>query len=398
MEAFSSYRGANMPRQAAEATGAASAASAATTRSGSASRKRKLSPGASQATRGMNIFNPALLANIPLARPSDGVVRDERPAGALPDRAASSESGHDTGYDSGSTTSSAQSGSSSMQSGNTSPSATSSVGRSNSNEGVRRAAPAQYCASAVATALQARPATGGECVSAAAISAAGTRYPAPRRDPAAPLTIYDQLVPRPEWAMISPVDFLGRILRERKYACDLLNALTTSYHHTPTAKHIADYDIAMVTAVRAGDVATLTTLRDSGRSFDACNRYGESVLHMACRRASLPCIEFLVRAGASVGASDDFGRTPLHDACWTINPSFELIEFLCDQDLTLLRVTDCRGSSPLAYARRESWAVWNAFLVRQQDKWWPVGAGDADPAAGAVPSVPVPASMGAEAC
>ena len=120
MEAFSSYRGANMPRQAAEATGAASAASAATTRSGSASRKRK-SPGASPAgaTRGMNIFNPALLANIPLARPSDGVVRDERPAGALPDRAASSESGHDTGYDSSSTTSSAQSGSSSMQSGNT---------------------------------------------------------------------------------------------------------------------------------------------------------------------------------------------------------------------------------------------------------------------------------------
>jgi hypothetical protein len=46
---------------------------------------------------------------------------------------------------------------------------------------------------------------------------------------------------------------------------------------------------------------------------DACNRFGESVLHMACRRGATPMVAFLMAdCGLQVNISDDFGRTPLH--------------------------------------------------------------------------------------
>ena len=81
-----------------------------------------------------------------------------------------------------------------------------------------------------------------------------------------------------------------------------------------------------------------------GRTMDACNKFGESILHLACRRGHLPTIAFLLAAGANVAISDDFGRTPLHDCCWTSEkPCFEVIRLLLDRDLGLLRVVDRRG-------------------------------------------------------
>lgn len=117
---------------------------------------------------------------------------------------------------------------------------------------------------------------------------------------------------------------------------------------------------------------------------DACNRFGESVMHVACRRSCAPmvspcltlrCCEreaqrtcfpyaaaaspfifpfspssavswflclhfslifclclfhfqvnfFIDECGMKVNTSDDFGRTPLHDACWTAEPNFEVV-------------------------------------------------------------------------
>lgn len=82
-------------------------------------------------------------------------------------------------------------------------------------------------------------------------------------------------------------------------------------------------------------------------------------------------LRVLLDAGSSVQVSDDFGRTPLHDACWTASPNFETISLLLEKDPWLLSITDCRGSTPLGYVRKAHWAVWNGFLGAIIDKYWP---------------------------
>lgn len=173
------------------------------------------------------------------------------------------------------------------------------------------------------------------------------------------------------------------------------------YGRTPTPAMIADYDLELVRAVRARDLAALARMHARGRTMDACNKFGESILHCACRRSHLPTIAFLLAAGARLTVSDDFGRTPLHDTCWTADkPCFEVVRMLLDRDLGLLRVSDRRGSTPLAYVRRDHWGWWCAFFEHQKETYWvpqpPSGGGgaiasDAAPS-GAVVSDAAPSS------
>ena len=86
-----------------------------------------------------------------------------------------------------------------------------------------------------------------------------------------------------------------------------------------------------VAAVRGSDVKRLRQLALEGRHMNACNKYGESIVHMACRRGDLEVLTFLVSTGAILDVADDFGRTPLHDACWTPEPRFDVVTFLLNK-------------------------------------------------------------------
>lgn len=86
-----------------------------------------------------------------------------------------------------------------------------------------------------------------------------------------------------------------------------------------------------VAAVRGSDVKRLRRLALEGRHMNACNKYGESIVHMACRRGDLEVLTFLVSTGAILDVADDFGRTPLHDACWTPEPRFDVVTFLLNK-------------------------------------------------------------------
>ena len=86
-----------------------------------------------------------------------------------------------------------------------------------------------------------------------------------------------------------------------------------------------------VAAVRGSDVKRLRQLALEGRHMNACNKYGESIVHMACRRGFLEVLTFLFSTGAILDVADDFGRTPLHDACWTPEPRFDVVTFLLNK-------------------------------------------------------------------
>jgi ankyrin repeat protein len=131
-----------------------------------------------------------------------------------------------------------------------------------------------------------------------------------------------------------------------------------------------DYDVTLVDAVRLSDMVTLKRLLAEGRTMSACNRYSESILHMAARRSSFDVVEFILQNGGDLNIVDDYGRTPLHDACWRTDTSFDIITLLLDLNLDLIRTADIRGACPLSYVRECHWLDWCAYFFHQKEKYW----------------------------
>eukprot|EP00588_Corethron_pennatum_P009167 CAMPEP_0194270358 /NCGR_PEP_ID=MMETSP0169-20130528/4349_1 /TAXON_ID=218684 /ORGANISM="Corethron pennatum, Strain L29A3" /LENGTH=218 /DNA_ID=CAMNT_0039012369 /DNA_START=397 /DNA_END=1053 /DNA_ORIENTATION=+ len=170
---------------------------------------------------------------------------------------------------------------------------------------------------------------------------------------------------------MSPQDFLNQLLRSRGYSTATYPTLSGGYHAQPTPLQVASYGVGLVSVVRASDPVRLARYLRRGLSPNPCNRFGESLLHMVCRRRDRACLSTLIEHGCEVRVSDDFGRTPLHDACWTSEPCFESVALLLDQDPRLVSMADRRGALPLAYVRKEHWGKWVDFFERKKDEYWP---------------------------
>lgn len=161
------------------------------------------------------------------------------------------------------------------------------------------------------------------------------------------------------------------MLNTRGYSTNNFCSLDGGYYCKPTPLQKASYGMKVIQAVRASDGELLQAMMDSGLSPNPCNQFGESVVHMVCRRGDYKLLKILVNAGCSLQVTDDFGRTPLHDACWTAEPSFDCVELILNHDARLLHIVDCRGSSPLSYVKREHWKQWIEFFRNKADQYWP---------------------------
>jgi len=171
---------------------------------------------------------------------------------------------------------------------------------------------------------------------------------------------------------ISPDKFLARLLNTRGYSSEMIPAMQSQYRRKPTDKELKDYDIEILTAFRVSDLGKIKVLKEKGRTLTACNKFGESLFHMACRRSEFDVVKYVLDNIGEKWLVDDFGRTPLHDACWRPEPRFDIVTVLLDSNLSLLRIHDVRGASPLKYVREEHWIQWCAYLFHQKDKYWTV--------------------------
>jgi ankyrin repeat protein len=116
----------------------------------------------------------------------------------------------------------------------------------------------------------------------------------------------------------------------------------------------------------------LNEILQSGISPNPCNMYGESLLHMLCRRGEHEILKVMLHNGSIVQVADDYGRTPLHDACWASEPNIETVDLLLEQDVSLIHMTDCRGFLPLSYVKKDHWDLWIDFFESRKDKYWPI--------------------------
>mmetsp|Transcript_15144 Transcript_15144/g.22314 ORF Transcript_15144/g.22314 Transcript_15144/m.22314 type:complete len:521 (-) Transcript_15144:180-1742(-) len=169
---------------------------------------------------------------------------------------------------------------------------------------------------------------------------------------------------------LTPQLFLEKLLRSRGYCTQNYCSLDGGYYCKPTPLQKASYGVRIVQAVRQSNPELLEKLLKCGLSPNPCNAFGESVVHMVCRRGDFKLLKVLKDAGCSLQVTDDFGRTPLHDACWTAEPNFETVDMILDTDLRLLNVVDCRGSSPLNYVKRDHWGKWIAYFQSKVEQYW----------------------------
>lgn len=140
-----------------------------------------------------------------------------------------------------------------------------------------------------------------------------------------------------------------------------------------TTDRLNSYSKDIIGAVTTNDLNFLRMSHfDHKRNMNCCNRFGESIVHTACRHSQFDVVRFLVKeAKVDLRVVDDFGRTPCHDAAWQAEPNMELIELIVTKCPDLLLVSDKRGFTPLQYVRKAQWPVWVEMLEKNRAKILP---------------------------
>jgi hypothetical protein len=139
----------------------------------------------------------------------------------------------------------------------------------------------------------------------------------------------------------------------------------------PTKLQLASYDVHILKMIiRDKDEHRVREILTCGISPNACNKYGESLLHKVCKSGQDKLIRVFLNCGADIQVSDGAGRTPIHDVCYGSKPSFKTFELLLKQDPNLIRMMDGSGVLPLAYVRKEQYGAWNTFLASILDVYW----------------------------
>ena len=150
---------------------------------------------------------------------------------------------------------------------------------------------------------------------------------------------------------------------------------SSSFFIQLSERNIQAYTLEKMDATRTDNVSKLQECHEAPRNeiIHCCNRYGESIIHTACRRNAIKCLQYLVstyfdddtnnhRKRSILQVTDDYGRNPLHDAFWTAEPNYDIVKYVISNCPDLLLLQDVRGFCPLHYVRKEYWTSWKAFL------------------------------------
>ena len=161
------------------------------------------------------------------------------------------------------------------------------------------------------------------------------------------------------------------MLRQRGYSTQRFQSKHSAYYNKPTPYQEASYDVYLIGLVRKNDKAAFAEAIQSGLSPNACNKYSESIVHTVCRRGFHYMLDTLLDHGCCLQVADDYGRTPLHDACWAAEPAFETVTRILERDARLVHIMDVRSNVPFAYIKEEHWGQWTGYLDSIKDKIWP---------------------------
>jgi hypothetical protein len=164
-----------------------------------------------------------------------------------------------------------------------------------------------------------------------------------------------------------PDSVLKTMIEQAGYVYETFDALNMKGFFVEVTEDVVKaYEMDVIKALRENDLPTLRDFYKAGRQLQCANKFGDSIIHTACRRGSLEIVQFLLKeAGLSCKVCCDYGRTSLHDACWTSSPNFQVIDELLDACPDLLYTKDKRGFTPLDYARPAQYGDWCKYLAER---------------------------------
>jgi ankyrin repeat protein len=111
------------------------------------------------------------------------------------------------------------------------------------------------------------------------------------------------------------------MMKARGYTKKRCYAHECGYHNKTTRTQQLSYHSYLVDLVKDGKVDTLKKLFAAGLSTNPANVHGEGLINLVCRLGNNEILKVMIDAGCDVQVSDDYGRTPLHDACCATQPS-----------------------------------------------------------------------------
>jgi hypothetical protein len=169
----------------------------------------------------------------------------------------------------------------------------------------------------------------------------------------------------------SPQEFLDSALKTRGYSTQCFTTTNSGYRNDPTPFQLASYDVHILKMVVLDkDPHALVDVLTCGISPNACNRFGESLLHRVCKFGQDKLLQVLLECGADIQVSDCAGSTPMHEVCRRSRPSFKTFELLLKQDARLIHMQDSAGAAPLSFVRADQYGAWNEFLASILDTYW----------------------------
>lgn len=175
----------------------------------------------------------------------------------------------------------------------------------------------------------------------------------------------------------TPQEFLDALLLSRGYPITHYKTLDTAYYNKPTPLQQASYSRHIIDLIKAQNVIKFQQIMMCGISSNPCNTFGESSLHMVCRRGDAVLLQVLLseEVGTDLHVADDYGRTPLHDACWASSFAQEVVQLILMQNINenrhMFYMEDARGALPLSYAQKSQYIQWKQFLEDHKDQFWP---------------------------
>ena len=162
---------------------------------------------------------------------------------------------------------------------------------------------------------------------------------------------------------IKPADYVKSAFKANGFIVDDVKSEAEALFIKPSKEMLEAYKPEMLDCVRKNDIDKLKAMHKSGLLVNCCNKFGESMLHLACRRGNTDIVRFLLEeAKVNVNIRDDYHRTPLHDACWTTEPVYELVDLLMKLAPEHMIMPDARGYTPFDYVRKEHQGKWLRFL------------------------------------
>ena len=179
------------------------------------------------------------------------------------------------------------------------------------------------------------------------------------RSAPSPVACVEDIIP------MKPDDYLKSLLQKRGLLLENFEHDEESYLDIKQ-QNLVGYPQAAL-AARKEDLSELQRLYSEGSNLQCCNNFGESIVHIVCRRGNSDLLKFLTdEVQVSIRLRDDVGRTPLHDAAWTDKPNFELVSKLLSNSPDFLLVKDKRNHTALAYVPKQQWGDWCHYLDSHQ--------------------------------